>query len=170
MEDDETTESVAPIVDEGDSAPFRDALRRAEAAEAKLEEIETAKRDAETVVQQLRSDAMDVIVKSLDIPNLRDDLLRWVEGDVTLESVNDALQAKGLNFVQPAPQPAPEELQPEVAPITVSPVPVSKLGQSVADAASGAVEANLDTALLEADDRATVIKLMDEADASVSYI
>ena len=170
MEDDETTESVAPIVDEGDSAPFRDALRRAEAAEAKLEEIETAKRDAETVVQQLRSDAMDVIVKSLDIPNLRDDLLRWVEGDVTLESVNEALQAKGLNFVQPATQPAPEELQPEVAPITVSPVPVSKLGQSVADAASGAVEANLDEALLEADDAATVIKLMKEADASVSYI
>lgn len=170
MEDDEITESVAPTADEGDSAPFRDALRRAEAAEAKLEEIETAKRDAETVVQQLRSDAMDVIVKSLDIPNLRDDLLRWVEGDVTLESVNEALQAKGLNFVQPAPQPAPEELQPEVAPITVSPVPVSKLGQSVADAASGAVEANLDTALLEADDRETVIKLMKEADASVSYI
>ncbi len=170
MEDDGTTESVAPIVDEGDSAPFRDALRRAEAAEAKLEEIETAKRDAETVVQQLRSDAMDVIVKSLDIPNLRDDLLRWVEGDVTLESVNEALQAKGLNFVQPAPQPAPEELQSEAAPITVSPVPVSKLGQSVADAASGAVEANLDTALLEADDRETVIKLMKEADASVSYI
>lgn len=170
MEDDGTTESVEPVADEGDSAPFRAALARADAAEAKLEVIEVEKRDAEAVAQQLRSDAMDVIVKSLDIPNLRDDLLRWVEGDVTLESVNAALQAKGLNFVPPGSLPEPQVLQPEVAEPSASPATTSKLGQQVADAASGAVTADLDQGLLAADDKATVIKLMEEANASVSYI
>lgn len=171
MDGEETNEGGQPVVEvEPDSAPFRAAIARAEAAEAQLKVIEDEKRDAEVVEQQVRSDAMDVIVKSLDIPELASDLLGWVKGEVTPATVDAALKAKGLNFVKPGEQPATEDtLQPEAPEPLANLIPTSKLGQQVADAATGVAGKDLDTDLAEADDAATVIELMNKAGAAVSY-
>ena len=173
MADEEINEG-GETVPEGkeDSAPFRAMIARAEAAEAELEGIKQVQADAALVSQQARDAALTEIVNARGIPALKDSLLGWIEGDVTEESVEAALQAKGLNFVQPTVEniqmPVTEEPQP-TAPLTVSPVPVSTLAQQVADAASGATAKDLDAKLAEANDPATVAALMKEAGAAVSY-
>ncbi len=173
MADEEINEGevIAPEGNE-DSAPFRAMIARAEAAEAELGAIKQVQADAALASQQVRDAALDVIVNRRQIPALKDSLLGWIEGDVTEESVEAALQAKGLNFVQPTveniPLPTVEVVTPE-APLTVSPVPVSTLAQQVADAASGATAKDLDSELAEADNPAEVVRLMKEAGAAVSY-
>lgn len=173
MADEETNEGEnTSEVQTEDSATFRAMIARAEAAEAKLEVIETEKADAALVTQQEREAALDVIVKSRGIPELQEDLLRWVKGDITEQSVEAALQAKGLNFVAPGVEniqlPAIGEPQP-LAPQTPVVVPVSTLGQQVADAASGQQSQSLQQKLDAAKTPAEVALLMEEAGAAVSY-
>lgn len=169
MENEETDEGGQTSVEpEGDSAPFRAALARAEAAEAQLKEIAEKEVIAETEAQQLRSDAVDAIVKLRGIPELAADLLRWVEGPITEESVEAALQAKGLNFV-PGELPAPVELPPLAPPVQPTIIPASKLGQQVADAASGAEGKTLDQKIADATNPADVAAVAEEAGFSVSY-
>ena len=173
MVDEETNESEETPEGQGDSAPFRAAIARAEAAEAELKVIAEERQTAELAAQQRRETALDVIVNARQIPNLKEDLLRWVEGDITEESVEAALQAKGLNFTQPTVETqvfpdAGEGLQP-TAPLTPSAVPVSTLGQQVADAASGQTAKTLDQSIAGAESAAEVAALMEEAGATVSY-
>jgi hypothetical protein len=173
MADEEINEGGEPAPEGNeDSAPFRAMIARAEAAEAELEGIKQVQADAALVSQQARMAALEVIVNARQIPALKDDLFSWIEGDITEATVEAALQAKGLNFVQPTveniPLPTVEVATPE-APLNVSPVPVSTLAQQVADAASGATVKDLDAELAEADDPATVARLMKEAGAAVSY-
>ncbi len=174
MADEEINEGGEPAPEGNeDSAPFRAMIARAEAAEAELEGIKQVQADAAVASQQVRVAALEVIVNARQIPALKDDLLSWIVGDITEESVEAALQAKGLNFVQPTVETIPltpvvEVATPE-APLTVSPVPVSTLAQQVADAASGATAQDLDAQLAEADNPAEVARLMKEAGAAVSY-
>jgi hypothetical protein len=174
MADEETNEGEIAPEGEGDSAPFRAAIARAEAAEAELKVIAEERQTAELAAQQRRETALDVIVNARQIPNLKEDLLRWVEGDITEQSVETALQAKGLNFVQPTvetqafPESVIEEPQPAAPQLSVT-VPVSELGQQVADAAGGQTAKTLDQQIAGAQTKAEVVALMDEAGASVSY-
>ena len=85
--------------------------------------------------------------------------------------MNAALKAKGLNFVQEgAPSTTLDVQQPTepVVPVQTI-VPVSKLGQQVADAASGQVTQTLDEALAAAETPAEVAALMKQAGAAVEY-
>jgi hypothetical protein len=172
MADEEINEGESAPEENVDSAPFRAMIARAEAAEAELEGIKQVQADAAVASQQVRMEALEVIVNRRQIPALKDDLFGWIEGDITEESVEATLQAKGLNFVQPTVEniqmPVVEVATPE-APLTVSPVPVSTLAQQVADAASGATAQDLDAQLAEADNPAEVARLMKEAGAAVSY-
>jgi hypothetical protein len=173
MVDEETNEGEDTPEGQGDSAPFRAAIARAEAAEAKLEVVEEERQTAELAAQQRRETALDVIVNARQIPNLKEDLLRWVEGDITEESVEAALQAKGLNFTQPTVDTqvfpdAGEELQP-AAPLTPGAIPVSTLGQQVADAASGQSAKTQEQKLNEAQTKEEVVALANEAGFTVSY-
>lgn len=167
MVDEETNEGENTPEGEPESAPFRAMIARAEAAEAKLATIAQEAADAEVVAQQQRSDALEAIVNALEIPNLKEDLLRWVEGPITEESVQAALQAKGLNFVQEA---AVEEPQPMEPPPLAPLIPVSSLGQQVADAASGQVNKSLDDAIADAETPAEIAALMKQAGATVEYV
>ncbi len=170
MADEETNEGEIPTEGEGESSVLKLQRARADAAEAELAVLKQEKADEVAVAQQLRSDSMEAIVNSLQIPNLKEDLLAWVTGEVTLETVDAALKAKGLNFAPTEGQPAPVvEAQQPVAPPEFAPLPVSALGQQVADAASGQTAANLDQQLAEATTQAEVAKLMTEAGAAVSY-
>ena len=173
MVDEETNEGEETSEGQGDSAPFRAAIARAEAAEAELKVIAEEAQKVELAAQQRRDVALDVIVNARQIPNLKEDLLRWVEGDITEESVEAALQAKGLNFAQPTVDTqvfpdAGEELQP-TAPLTPSAVPVSTLGQQVADAASGQSALTGEQKLAQADTPEEVIAHAQEAGFTVSY-
>ena len=173
MENEEANEGEGTPEGDGDSAPFRAMIARAEAAEAKLETIEEEKQKVELAAQQQRETALDVIVNARQIPNLKEDLLRWVEGDVTEESVEAALQAKGLNFVQPGVEtqvfPTGDEApQPTVPPTQVT-IPVSTLGQLVADAASGQSALTDEQKLAAADTPEAVVAHAKEAGFTVSY-
>lgn len=59
--------------------------------------------------------------------------------------------------------------QPEATQTPVQTVPVSKLAQQVADAATGQGAKDLAQQLVDAEDAATVIALADEAGYAVSY-
>ncbi len=152
-----------------DSAPFRAMIARAEAAEAKLATIEQEAADAEVVAQQQRSEALDEIVNALDIPNLKSDLLLWVEGPITEESVDAALKAKGLNFVTTDEDPVTEAPQPEAPTSEPQLVPVSKLGQQVADAASGQGNKDFEQQINEAQTPGEIIAANEAAGTTVSY-
>jgi hypothetical protein len=167
MENEETNEGENASEGSPDSAPFRAMIARAEAAEAELATFKQEAADAELAAQQLRSDALDEIVNALEIPNLKDDLLRWVEGDVTEASVVAALEAKGFHLT--GTEPTQEVQQPE-APASPPPlIPVSTLGQQVADAASGQAQKTLDQQIAEAQTPAEIAELMNQAGASVDY-
>lgn len=99
MADEEINEGEETPEGSEESSVLKLQRARADAAEAKLAVLEKEKEDVETAAQQLRSNTLEEIVNALEIPNLKEDLLRWIEGPVTEESVDAALQAKGLNFV-----------------------------------------------------------------------
>jgi hypothetical protein len=149
-----------------ESAPFRDMVKQRDAAMAKLAIMEAKEADALVEAQQLRENAAGEIVNALGVPKLKEDVLNWVEGELTEQSVRAALEAKGLNLVG-TPDEAPQE--PE-APSSDSNESTSKLGQSVADAAQGGAVKELGSRIVEAENADALIAMMDEAGASVGYI
>ncbi len=180
MADEGTTEEAAveqtaTAASEGEeSGAFAAQRARADAAEAKVAAFELQATEAANELQQARVAAMDEIVKARSIEPLKDDLLTWVQGPVTTESVEAALQAKGLNFVQAPvetiqfPEPAQVATAPQAPQLPVV-QPVSTLGQQVANAASGQTAQTLDQAIAAAETPAEVARLMKEAGAAVSY-
>ena len=169
MAEEETNEDTQTSEGDEESSVLKLQRARADAAEAELATMKAANEEAAAAVQQLREEAVTEIVNARGIPNLKDDVLRWVEGEITPATVESALQAKGLNFVQEgATQPAPEALQSDALP-TQSPVPVSTLGQQVADAASGQQAQSLEERLAATKTPAEVVALNVEAGTVVSY-
>jgi uncharacterized protein YbcC (UPF0753/DUF2309 family) len=166
MADEEINEGEETPEGSEESSVLKLQRQRADAAEAELAVLKQEKVDAELVAQQLREEALEEIVNALEIPNLKEDLLGWIKGEITEESVDAALKAKGLNFVKEG---TPIEAPQPTAPLTPAPIPVSTLGQQVADAASGQTAKTLDQQLAEAKTPAEVNALMEEAGAAVSY-
>jgi hypothetical protein len=162
MDELEGQEPQAETKDE-QSALFKALRADHDAAMAELKELKAEKADAVAAAQQQRKDTAAEIVNTLGVPNLAEDVLNWVEGEITRTSVVNALEAKGLK-VEGTPAPATE---PEEAPAEEP--SASKLGQQVADAAQGAPAKELGNRIAEAQTPAELEAIMRESGGSVSY-
>lgn len=153
LDDTESEESEeSPILSE-----VRNQNRRLEKENAKL----TAQQaEWELAAQTQRAEAAKEIVNTLGFPDLTEDVLQWVKGDITQETVIQALEARSIPLPEGSePQPKPDDSQP-------SP---SAVGQQVADAAAGVDGRSLDAKLAGAESNAELAAIMDEAGLSRSH-
>jgi hypothetical protein len=133
-----------------------EAVKARKAAEAQLEEFAsqaTAAREA----------SAQAIVDSLGLPGLKDDVLGWVEGDVTEEAVVAALKVRGIQPPGPADPAAVTDEDP-------TPASMSELSQAVENAATGNAVVDVNERLNAADGDEELWAVADEAGITRSYL
>ena len=143
-----------------DSPVIKELRNRARALEKENEKFRTLQAEADTRTQSLRAEAARDAVNSLGMDGLVEDVLNWVEGDITPEKVIGALQARNIPLPDSTEQPKPEP--------TVRQNP-SKIGQQVADAAAGGAVKSIDERLAEANTGAEIAAIMGEAGLTRSH-
>jgi hypothetical protein len=142
-----------------DESPVIQKLReQLKGQKAELSELRTFKEEAEARAQQARADAAEAAVNTLGFPGLKDDVLGWVEGDVTAEAVQEALESRGLLGKAPEPQGEGQKVDP------------GKLGQQVAEAAQGIGSKSIEERLATATSVEEITAIMQEAGGTVDYM
>jgi hypothetical protein len=146
---------------ESEDSPIIKELRsQNRAKEKELEKFRSLQAEADTRTQSMRADAARDAVNSLGMDGLVEDVLNWVEGDITPEKVIEALQARSIPLPDDTEQPKPESV--------AKPNP-SKIGQQVADAAAGGAVKSIDERLAEAGSGAEIAAIMAEAGLTRSH-
>lgn len=147
-----------------DDSPVLREVRAKLRAEAKQrKELEAKLAEVEAAAQTRRAEAAKELMNTLGFPGLTEDVLNWVEGDITPERVVEALQARSL--------PLPEDLSSvEREPRDEETVGrAANVGQRVADVAGSRLEPNLDEKIAEATSPSEIQRLMDEAGLSRNH-
>ena len=135
-------------------------LRSKERADAKkMKDLEEQLAQYEASIQSARDSSAKEIVDSFGLPGLKDDVLNWIEGEITQESVVEALKARSIPLPDEASQPEVEATTP----------PVSEIGQRVADAAAGGAVKDLDSRIAESENFEELQAIMTEADLTRSH-
>lgn len=157
MSEAQNLDNIDPDFDEEDNSPIIKELRfQLRAKEKQLAELQTFREKVEADAQSRRESAAEQVVNTLGIPGLKDDVLNWVEGDITEEAVKSILEAKSIPLPsQDGAQPTPNK--------TGSNAPVSEIAQQVADAAAGRDMRSLDERIANASSQAELNQLMKEA-------
>lgn len=150
--DDDETQEDSPVLKE-----LRSQLR---AAQKETEKLRALQAEADARTQSMRAEAAQNAVNSLGMDGLVEDVLTWVEGDITPEKVIAALEARSIPLPDAVERPTP------ASPETPNP---SEIGQRVADAASGGAVKSLDERLAEAETQAELQAIMDEAGLTRSH-
>ncbi len=161
-DDQDTTEEVST---EEDSSVIQAARKREADNKVELKELRAFKEEAEAAAELATAMAVEGFVNTLGFPGLKDDVIGWVEGVPTEESVKEALQERGIIKVDEATAPAvpPTETQTPVVETT------SKLGQAVADAALGDPVKGANERLIATENIGQVNAIMEELDAVRDY-
>lgn len=161
-DDSEETEDLS--TDE-DSSVIKGLRKQTDTDKTELKELRAFKEEAETAAELAAAMAAEGFVNTLGFPGLKDDVIGWVEGVPTLESVTEALQTRGLLKAEDATTP--------VVPPADAPAPVtestSKLGQAVAEAALGDPVKGVDERLNATENIGQVTAIMEELDAVRDY-
>ena len=144
-----------------DDSPVMKELRsQLRASQKETEKLRALQAEVDARTQSMRAETAQRAVNSLGMEGLVEDVLTWVEGDVTLEKTIAALQARNIPLPDGTEQPTPE--------LSESPNP-SKIGQQVADAASGGAVKSIDERLAEAGSNAEIQAIMEEAELTRSH-
>jgi len=143
-----------------DSPVLKELRSQLRATQKEAEKLRALQAEADARAQSARAEAAQSAVNSLGMEGLVEDVLTWVEGDVTLEKTIAALQARNIPLPDVGEQPKPQSVE--------TPNP-SKIGQQVADAASGGAVKSIDERLAEADTGAEVAAIMAEAGLTRSH-
>lgn len=138
---------------------------RAQVKQLKAASAEKDKRLAEVEARETtkREQAAEDIVNSLGFPGLKDDVLGWVEGEITAAAVTEALKARSITVTEG--EPLVTEQADDDAPV----VSASNVGQRVADAAGGRDARSLEERLAAATTNEEIAAIMDEAGAVTRY-
>lgn len=132
------------------------ALRKENRDQAKkLSAFEAAAAEAEAAAQTQRAETAKGLMNNLGLPGLADDVLDWIEGDITAEAVTAVLEAKSIPLPEGSVQPTPESIEQTPNP--------SDVGQRVADVAGGVDKRSLDELLAEATSNDEINAIMAEA-------
>jgi hypothetical protein len=149
--------------DDGDpeeSPVIKELRSQLRAKEKEAEKLRKLQDEADIRAQSARAEAAERAVNSLDLPGLKEDVLNWIEGDITPEKVIEALQARSIPLPEQTERPEPSS--------DSSPNP-SEIGQRVADAAAGGAVKSVDARLAEANSIAEVNAIMAEAGLTRSH-
>jgi len=87
--------------DPEESPVIKELRSQLRAAAKEAEKLRKLQDEADVRTQSRRAEAAESAVNSLDLPGLKEDVLNWIEGDITPEKVIEALQARSI--------PLPEE-------------------------------------------------------------
>lgn len=142
---DETDTEESPVLKE-----LRNQNRALQKDNAKLTALQA---EVEVAAQTQRSETAKEIVNTLGLPGLLEDVLQWVQGDITQEAVIGALASRDIPLPEGTESPKPEE----------SPAPrASDVGQKVADSAAGVDGRSFDERMAATTNQAEVDALMEE--------
>ena len=141
-------------LDPEESPVMKELRSQLRVAQKEAEKLRKLQDEAEVRSQSLRTDAAESAVNSLDLPGLKDDVLNWIEGDITPEKVIEALQARSIPLPEETVRPDPSSGQ------SSNP---SEIGQKVADAAAGGAVKSVEERLSGAETQAEINAIMAEA-------
>jgi hypothetical protein len=150
---DEADSEESPVMTE-----LRNQNRR---LEKKYAELQVMQAEAELAAQTQRAEAATGIVNTLGLPGLAEDVLQWVQGDITQEAVIGALEARSIPLPEGTVQPTIQDDQTPSA---------SSVGQAVADTAAGADGRSLYDRINTAESQAELDALMEEAELVRSHM
>jgi len=163
MSEDYDTDDV--YAEESDDSPIIRKLRAENRAKDKaLKEATERLEKVESAAQTRREEAAKSIVNSLSLPGLQDDVLNWIEGEITEQSVIEALKARSI--------PVPEGITPPVDPEPTDDAPVvsaSNVGQRVANAAGGGGQRTLEEEIASANSPEEIAAIMESAGLTRSH-
>ena len=143
-----------------DSPVLKELRSQLRAGQKEIEKLRTLQAEVDARTQSARAESAQNAVNSLGMDGLVEDVLTWVEGDVTLEKTIAALQARNIPLPDGTEQPTPQSSE--------TPNP-SKIGQQVADAASGGAVKSVGERLAEAESNAEISAIMEEAELTRSH-
>jgi len=140
--------------DPEESPVIKELRSQLRAAAKEAEKLRKLQDEADVRTQSRRAEAAESAVNSLDLPGLKEDVLNWIEGDITPEKVIEALQARSIPLPEETARPEPDSKR------SSNP---SEIGQRVADAAAGGAVKSVDARLSEAQSQAEINAIMAEA-------
>jgi hypothetical protein len=149
---DETDTEESPVLTE-----LRNQNRRLEKDNAKLQALQA---EVEVAAQTQRAETAKEIVNTLGLPGLVEDVLQWVQGDITQEAVIGALTTRSIPLPEGTVEQKPEDDQTPSA---------SSVGQIVADTAAGKDGRSLEERISSAETPAELEALMEEAELVRSH-
>jgi hypothetical protein len=142
---DETDPEESPVLTE-----LRNQNRR---LEKKMAELSALQAETELAAQTQRGEVAKETMNTLGLPGLTEDVLQWVQGDITLEAVIGALEVRSIPLPEGTERPTPEDNQTPSA---------SSVGQIVADTAAGVDGRSFEDRLGETTTQAELADLMAE--------
>lgn len=146
-----------------ESSVITDLRRRNKELDKELKEFRRRQAEEEAAASTRRAESVRKIVDTFGLPNLADDVTRWVEGDITEDTVREALQARGIPL-------SGGDGQQETSTTSAEPKQsASNVGQRVADAAGGTDRRSLDERINAAESQAELVELMREAELVRNY-
>lgn len=155
----DTYDTVDTEFDDSEDSPVIRKLRSENRAKDKalkdaLERLEKIESAAQTRREEVAAKTMN----DLGLPGLKNDVLSWVEGDITVDSVVAALQARSIPVSGNVELPV--ESEPKDTPKVGT---ASNVGQRVADAAGGRDQRTLEELIAKAESPEELNRVMAEA-------
>ena len=151
------TDSTDDVEDQEDSPIIKELRSQLRATQKEAEKLRALQAEEEAKAQSARATSATEIVNALGMEGLSEDVLNWVEGEITQEKVIGALQARNIPLPDGTAQPEPVTANENV------PNP-SKIGQQVAQAAAGGAIKTVEERLAEATTQAEIKAIMEEAE------
>lgn len=148
-----------------DSPVLRKVRAEKRAAEKELAEIRKKLEEVETAAQTRRAEAAEGAVNRLGFPGLKDDVLSWIDGDITDEKVVEAMKARSIPLPEGFQESSDERELVDEPTVGVA----SNVGQRVADAAGGRDQRTLEDKIANASSTAEVAELMEQAGLTRSH-
>jgi hypothetical protein len=149
--------------DQEDSPVLKELRSQLRAKDKELTKLRSDQAEAEAQAQSARAEAAQETVNALGMEGLVEDVLNWVEGEITPEKVIAALEERSI------PLPDGDAVQPTPDPVDETDENPSKIGQKVAAAAAGGAVKTVDERLAEAKSPAEVDAIMEEANLTRSH-
>jgi len=147
--------------DESEESPVLKELRNQNRALQKdIVKLQALQAEVEVAAQTQRSEAAKGIMNTLGLPGLVEDVLQWVQGDISQEAVIGALEARSI--------PLPEEVVQQTSESKEAPS-ASVVGQIVADSAAGADKRTLGERITATENPGELQALMEEAELVRSH-
>jgi hypothetical protein len=143
-----------------DSPVLKELRSQLRASQKDVEKLRSLQAEVDARTQSMRAESAQSAVNSLGMEGLVEDVLNWVEGEITLEKTIAALQSRNIPLPDGTEKPEPQ------SPETPNP---SKIGQQVADAAAGSAVKSIDERLAQAETGREVQGIMEEAGLTRSH-